>query len=205
MKQVWAVTVIVFAVSSGPLRAQCASTVATTGLGNCIDFLLATSETLTDQTMDLVSNGFTFQWGSASYTDFGAKNIVIHLPDCASMDADAMRAKIAYVAHELGHGVRGRQEDTSSREAYVESWCDNEGYAVINNIVGREEIKVCSSNTSDIGIAASNPAQLLTLYNEGGNVARTVGSAFCDNNVESVSGKTYREYYGDQYDELYGD
>lgn len=189
-----------------PVNAQCASSVPTTGLGLCIDFMLTSSERLTDQVGDVSAASFVFSWGAASETRYHTQppEIVIQSYDCMSGDTAGLYSRTAITAHELGHAVRGPIQDTSSREAFIQSWCDNEGYAVINNILGRQEIQACSMNMIDIPVVAANETQLLAVYAAGGDVMRNVGDAFCDNNITSSTGEPYRDFYGDHYDQHYG-
>lgn len=201
MKQIVPIAVALLLTAPGPLKAECAGSPPTTGLGSCIDFMLATSQLLTGQANGL---GYTFSFGNASYTDFVAKEIVIPAYNCESFDTTGLYFRTAVLAHELGHAELGLVQDTSSKEAFVESWCDHEGYAVINNIHGRAETLICSMNAVDIAIAASNGNELLSIFNSGGNAVKNVGSSFCDHNVTSTTGQNYRDFYGDYYDAHYG-
>lgn len=200
-----AATAACFGLISSPANSQCAPAPPSTGLGPCLDFMVASSDLLTGQVHQLQLDGWAFAWGTGSNTDYQAMVITIQsMPACGVATAAEMYFRTAVTAHEMGHALRGYQQDTSSREAYIDSWCSNEGHAVINNIQGREEVLVCSVNTVDIGIAASNPSQLLSLYVGGGDIAKAVGGAFCDHNVTSTNPPmNYRDFYGDWYDTHY--
>lgn len=198
MKQTLFALAIPLLLYGSAANSQCASVPPTTGLGDCIDLVTAASAQLTEQISTL---GYVIQYGPSSHTDYVNQDIYIQSYNCDSWNIDDLYFTVAALAHELGHAERGIVQDTSSRTAYITSWCDNEGYAVINNIKGREEILACSSGGSDIGLAASNQSQLLTTYNAGGpDVLTNVGKAFCDNNVASTTGQTYNDFYGDHYD-----
>ncbi|MNV65796.1 hypothetical protein D3C71_1585140 [compost metagenome] len=94
------------------------------------------------------------------------------------------------------------RQDTASRTAYIQSWCDAEGHAVINDIHARAETLQCTRSRVDIGLAAANAAELLGIARDG-NGLRRVGEAFCRSNLTSTTGQNYRDYYGAYYDAHY--
>lgn len=191
---------------SGAGNAQCTNTPPTTDLGPCIDFMVSASVLLTSQADQLMADDWEFQWSNTgSFTDYDDKVMAIQQHDCFTGSYDDLKYRVSVVAHEMGHALRGIQQDTSTREAYIESWCDNEGAAVVNNILGRDEILSCSMNTTDIELAASQAsiAPLLAIYAAGGNVIRNVGSEFCDTNETSTTNENYRDFFGGWYDKHY--
>jgi len=146
--------------------------------------------------------GYRLHWGPASYTDHELKRIYIQTYDCGQADSTVLHSRAALMAHELGHAEYGVQQDTRSRAAYIESWCDAEGHAVINNIRARGQILRCDGAGMDIGLVASNAAQLLEIHGSAGANRRRIGAAFCTSNLTSTTGQNYRDYYGAYYDKL---
>lgn len=200
MKKVqWMFPILLLCSTPIQVIAACSPMPPTTGLGDCVDFITSGSSTLTNQVGSL---GYSIQYGGTSYTDYVAKKIVVPSYICSPDSIPKLYNTVATLAHELGHAEHGVREDTSSRDAYIKSWCDNEGYAVINNIKGRDEIFDCSANSADIGVVASNRAQLISLY-EGGGGMTDVGKAFCESNTTSTTGQSYLDFYGDYYDKHY--
>ncbi len=175
-------------------QAQCAAAPPATGLGACIDAMAAHSALLSRQVLTL---GYRLQYGRASYTDHELKRIYILAYDCGQAESTGLNARLALIAHELGHAEYGVRQDTTSRAAFIQSWCDAEGHAVINNLLGRAEILQCTGTRVDIGLAAANAAELL---GSGGNDRRRLGEAFCRSNSTSTTGQNYRDYYGGFYD-----
>lgn len=180
--------------------ARCAAAPPVTGLGACIDRMAAHSALVTRQANGL---GYRFAYGAGSYTDHELKRIYIQAYDCRQAEPVGVNARLALLAHELGHAEYGVRQDTASRAAYVQSWCDAEGHAVINNILARAETLQCTAGSVDIGLAAVNAAQLLALQREDGASVRRVGAAFCSSNLTSTTQQNYRDYYGAYYDAHY--
>ena len=180
--------------------AQCAAAAPATGLGACIDTMAAHSALVTRQANGL---GYRFQYAAASYTDHELKRIYIQAYDCRQSEPVGLNARLALLAHELGHAEYGVRQDTASRDAYIQSWCDAEGHAVINNILARAETLQCTGGSVDIGLAAANAAQLLELQRADGRRARRIGEAFCASNFTSTTRQNYRDYYGAYYDAHY--
>ncbi|PPV11077.1 hypothetical protein [Xanthomonas axonopodis] len=177
------------------------TSVPTTGLGTCVDFIASGSTTLTGQ----INNNtvYAITYGTASYTDTLGKVIYIRNYSCYSQDLPGLYFTVSALAHEFGHVNFNYSFPKTTRQAYIDEACKMEGLAVINNITARNEIWDFSQNSADIRLAASNPDQLFAVYNAGGsNVASNVGKAFCDNNITSTTGQNYNDYYGEQYDDL---
>lgn len=183
-----------------PTGAKCAASAPTTGLGACIDRVAASSDLATRQIVNL---GYRFSYGQGSYIDYVSKTIYIQSYDCSAGDEASLRHRLSALAHELGHAEYGVRQDTTSRTAYIQSWCDTEGYAVINNMRVRTEILACSQSSTDIGLSASNPAELLHIHSTSKESIRDIGRSFCLNNFTSTTGQNYIEYYGRYYDANY--
>ncbi|MET1114411.1 MAG: hypothetical protein ABWY08_05565 [Comamonas sp.] len=183
-----------------PARAQCAPAAPVTGLGTCIDSMAGNSARVTRQINGL---GYRLHYGPASYTDYELKRIYIQAYDCRQVDTTGLYARAAIVAHELGHAEYGMRQDTRSRAAFIESACDSEGHAVINNILARAETLQCSAQSMDIGLAASNAGQLLDIHRARSADRRRIGEAFCQSNFTSTTRQNYRDYYGAYYDAHY--
>ena len=183
-----------------PANAQCAPNPPNTGLGSCIDFMAATSISETNQIHIL---GYKFAYAAGSYIDYKEKTIYIKSYDCENPDTLGLYTRLSLLSHELGHAEYGVKQDTTSREAYIKSWCDSEGYAVINNIRTRSETLICSTNSVDIGLAASNAAELLNINSAGRERIQKTGEAFCKNNFTSTTKQNYIDYYGSYYNAHY--
>ena len=81
----------------------------------------------------------------------------------------------------------------------------NEGLAVLNNVMARNEIIATSQNTAVIPLAAANSQSLFALIAAGGaDLPKRVGNTFCEGNVTSTTGENYKVFYGKEYDKLYG-
>ncbi|MBS7780467.1 hypothetical protein [Acidovorax sp. CCYZU-2555] len=178
------------------VHSHCAATAPVTGLGACIDAMAAHSARITRQVNSL---GYRLHYGAASYTDHELRRIYIQAYDCGQVETVGLNARASLLAHELGHAEYGVRQDTASRSAYIQSWCDAEGHAVVNNIHARAETLECTGHSVDIGLAASNAAELLRL----GTDRRRIGAAFCDSNFTSTTRQNYRDYYGAYYDAHY--
>ncbi|MGV7178727.1 hypothetical protein [Xanthomonas axonopodis] len=195
------VAAAIFLLSFVSFGTQAQTTVPTTGLGTCIDFITSQSTTLTEQINS--SPNFTIAYGSASYTDMPNKAVYIQNYSCESQDMPGMYFTVSALAHEFGHVKFNYSFAKTTRQAYIDEACKMEGLAVTNNIVARNEIWSSTQNSIDINLAASNPDQLFVIYYAGGpNVASNVGKSFCANNVTSTTGQNYNVYYGEQYDKL---
>ena len=181
-------------------QAQCASVPPVTGLGACIDSVAAQSSRMVGQINRL---GYRLHYGPGSYTDHELKRIYIQTYSCSQAENFGIHARVSILAHELGHAEYGVQQDTRSRAAYIQSWCDAEGHAVLNNIHARAEALQCSRKLVDIGVAASNASELLKMHAARGNDRRRIGEAFCAVNSTSTTGQNYRDYYGAYYDAHY--
>lgn len=192
----WLAALSALLMTHAPVHSQCAAAAPVTGLGACIDAMAAHSARITRQVNSL---GYRLHYGPASYTDHELKRIYIQVYDCGQTEALGLNARASLLAHELGHAEYGVRQDTASRAAYIQSWCDAEGHAVVNNIHARAETLQCTGHSVDIGLAASNAAELLGL----GTDRRRIGAAFCDSNFTSTTRQNYRDYYGAYYDAHY--
>jgi hypothetical protein len=188
---------LLLAVAIAPAWPRCAPAPPATGLGACMDSMAGNSARVTQQIQSL---GYRLHWGPASYTDYELKRIYIQAYDCRQVETTGLYARASILAHELGHAEYGMRQDTRSRAAFIESACDSEGHAVINNILARAETLQCSAQSMDIGLAASNAAQLLDIHRADGAPRRRIGKAFCESNFTSTTRQNYRDYYGAFYD-----
>jgi len=187
-------------VAPPPALAQCAPAAPVTGLGACIDVLAGHSVRVSGQINRL---GYRFHYAAGSYTDHELKRIYIQSYDCTQPQPGGALARAAILAHELGHAEYGVRQDTASRAAFIQSWCDSEGQAVINNVHARAETLQCTGHGVDIGLAAANAAQLLEIQRLHADHRRRMGEAFCRSNFTSTTGQNYLDYYGAYYDAHY--
>ncbi|MEX0181327.1 MULTISPECIES: hypothetical protein [unclassified Stenotrophomonas] len=173
-----------------------------TGLGDCVDFVIYGSPTLTTQ---VNSTDFQFLYGPGSYLDKPGKKVYVSNYTCSPNNLAGLNYAVAQVAHEMGHLYLDQGWPLGTRADYIEKACTNEGLAVLNNVTARNEIIATSENTVDIGLAAANSTALLAVIAGGGaNLAKRVGDTFCDGNVASTTGENYKIYYGKEYDTIYG-
>lgn len=172
-----------------------------TGLGQCIDFIIYGSPTLTAQ---VNSSAYAFAYASGAY--FDRENGVIYIQsfvcNSSAPDYPGIYFRVSQVAHEVSH-TSDQGFPLGTREDYIEKACTNEGAAVLNNAVARSEILGTSEGFADIGLAAANTGALIALINAGGaDLAKRVGDLFCDTNVTSTSGVNYKIHWGNVYDAL---
>ncbi|UYC11865.1 hypothetical protein [Xanthomonas sp. CFBP 8445] len=171
-----------------------------TGLGQCVDFVIYGSGTLTGQV-----NGtkFPFVYGPASYLDKSGKTVYIENYSCDSQDVPGLYQRVSAVGHEMGHLYLDQGWVLGSRDDYIAKACTNEGRAVLNNSTARNEILDTSNGGADIRLIGANASVLLDMIAAGGdNLAERVGDAFCTANVTSTTGENYKVYYGNEYDKL---
>ncbi|MEE7545738.1 hypothetical protein HF319_00595 [Xanthomonas sp. Kuri4-1] len=171
-----------------------------TGLGQCVDFVIYASSTLTGQVNEAA---FPFVYGPATYLDKPGKTVYIQSYSCDSGDIPGIYTRVSMVGHEMGHLYFDQGWVLSTRDDYIAKACTNEGRAVLNNSTARTEILDTSQGGSDIQLIAANAQSLLTMISAGGeNLAERVGDAFCAANVTSTTGENYKVYYGNEYDKL---
>lgn len=172
-----------------------------TGLGQCIDFIIYGSPTLTAQ---VNTSGYAFAYASGAYFDRINRVIYIQSFVCNpnAPDYQGIYFRVSQVAHEMSHTF-DQGFPLGTREDFIEKACTNEGSAVINNAVARAEIMGTSEGFVDIGLAAANPGALIALINAGGaDLAKRVGDLFCDTNITSTSGVNYKVHWGNVYDAM---
>ena len=165
-----------------------------TGLGQCIDFIIYGSETLTSQ---VNSTSHAFAYASGAYLDRDNKVIYIQAFSCNpdAPDFAGIYFRVSQVAHEISHTF-DQGFPLGTRSDYIEKACTNEGRAVLNNAVARTEVLNTSEGFADIGLAAANAGALMALINGGGvDLAKRVGALFCDTNVTSTTGDNYRVHW----------
>jgi hypothetical protein len=194
--------------SSRPYPRHIAGNPVTTGLGECIDFLIYGSDTLTNQ---VNSVPYTFQYSIGAWTDHTNKVIYIQNYACPSAppsDMAPLYGRVAQVTHELGHVVYYKLVRIDTRQNYIDDSCEGEGAGVSNNIVGRNEIMVTSNDTVNIGLVGTDSVepQMEAIFGSTSppDSHKQIGSIFCPNNVTSTTGEIYTDYYGRMWDERYG-
>ncbi|KWV13238.1 hypothetical protein [Xanthomonas translucens] len=181
-------------------QAHAQSQPVNTGLGQCVDFVIYGSSTLTGQV-----NGttFPFVYGPSTYLDKPGQTVYIQNYSCASNDIPGLYTRVSMVGHEMGHLYLDQGWVLGTRDDYIAKACTNEGRAVLNNSTARNEILNTSQGSADIQLIAANTSALLAMIAAGGdNLAERVGDAFCTANVTSTTGENYKVYYGNEYDKL---
>lgn len=177
-------------------------------LGQTVDTLIAKSPTLTNNLKSLESQGWKIDYGTAgggSYANRREKSITLD----SNLKNDPNQTT-QVLAHEVGHALHPYQENTSSRQAYLNGTLDDEGAATLKNIQVQREI--IQAGGPDIGIAGNpkNHASYIQTYNQflkDGNTQdaiRKIGSQFGANEFTSTTGQNYADYYGGWYDKHYG-
>lgn len=166
-----------------------------TGLDVGVDDLAYSVYALHWRVKQVDREGWEIAYGDASFADKTRQLINV-------LRGQSVPYTTSHLAHELGHATGGFGENTSSREAYIKSRCTDEGYALGVNINARKSIKQCAG--ADIGVV-STQVPFFTEWYESMAAAPPIsygdfGFAFCERNVESISGKNYLDYYGDWYD-----
>lgn len=168
--------------------------------GSEVADLAAKSPTLRADLAKLEAEGWEIKEGNpggGSYANSDSKEIVLD----PNMDANTT---VQTLAHETGHAKDTSGVDTSSREAYLRTTLDGEGYATINNIEVQREIQAAGG--PDIGIAGNHDAQYEQAYEQGvksgdmDKAADDIGQIFGKGERTSTTGQTYEDYYGGYYD-----
>ncbi len=192
-----------------PMQTDTPARIASSGLGNDVDRLVALSPKLHGDLGDLRKKGWTIVHGPAgrgSYTDRSAMppRIVID-----AMNRGRPLQTTQALAHETGHALYQYTEDVSSKKAYVDGKLADEGAATLNNIKVRREI--LAHGGPDIGIAgnAANHPAYNAAYDQfvkDGDAAKarhTIGQIYGRGEFTSVNNQSYRDYYGTWYDWTY--
>lgn len=166
-----------------------------TGLGGGVDDLAHSAYALQWRVKQVDREDWTIAYGDASFTD--KKKQLINV-----VRGQSVPYTTSHFAHEVGHATGGFGENTSSREAYIRSRCTEEGFALGVNINARRRIKQCAG--ADVGVV-STQVPIFTEWYESMAAAPPIsygdfGYAFCERNVESISGKNYLDFYGHWYD-----
>lgn len=176
-----------------------------TGLGDCIDFMLYGSASMTEQVHRVYSQGYAFLYANRSVTDRRNKKIYIERAGRRVRDQLSPAYPIVrLVTHELGHAAFPFRANLSSRKKYIESNCENEGLAFSNNVLGRDEIFEISRGKINMGLATAKEKEIESLYRSNTSDLKRVGMFFCRNNITSNTRENYIDYYGKQYDKIKG-
>lgn len=169
-----------------------------TGLGSGVDDLAHSAYALQWRVKQVDAEDWIIAYGDASFTDKTKQFISV-------VRGQSIPYTTSHFAHEIGHATSSFGENISSREAYIKSRCTDEGFALGININARKRIKQCA--TADIGVVSAEVPFFTDWYD---SMAANppiyygdFGRAFCEKNIESVSGKSYLDYYGDWYDSHY--
>lgn len=201
MKLVISGTLLLALVVSAPTKAQ--QLPPQTGLGDCVDFIIYASPTLTNQ---VNTAPYTFAYSSSSWIDKDNKVVYVMNYTCSSANLHGLYGAVGQVSHEMGHAFFDAPASLAGpKDAFVKRMCTDEGRAVLNNWKARSEILETSEGTAEIPLIASNASQLQAIILAGGEkLDERVGSSFCDNNTNSLTGENYRTFYGKWYDENVG-
>jgi type VI secretion system secreted protein VgrG len=179
-----------------------------TGLGKDVDALVNKSPTLKKEIKKIQARKGKIAKGTAgmgTYTDPATRNITIdsNYTDPKDITKNA--------AHEVGHSLNPDKAPDASKltkAQYVDAKLRGEGRAVYNNLKARDEIRAAGG--PDIGVITSDPANVAKyekVYNDPklseAQKLKQLGEVFRNNEHPSTDpGKTYGQYYGDDYDNL---
>lgn len=201
MKLVISGTLLLALVMSAPAKAQ--QPPVQTGLGECVDFVIYGSPTLMNQ---VNTAPYTFKYSNASWIDKDNKIVYVMNYTCSPDNLHGLNGVVGQVSHEMGHAFFDAPASLAGpKDAFVKRMCTDEGRAVLNNWTARSEILNTSEGTVEIPLIASNASQLQAIILAGGEkLDERVGSSFCDNNTNSLTGENYRTFYGKWYDENVG-
>ncbi len=174
-----------------------------TGLGECVDFIIYGSATLTGQ---VNSTTYSLSYAAASWTDHAASAVYIADYRCSPDDLHGLYTTVGLLSHEMGHvHFDGPFSASGPRSAFIDRMCTAEGRAVLNNWSARSEVLQTSLGSVYIPLIANNATQLQALISGGGQgLDERVGSSFCDSNFTSTTENSYRDYYGQWYDKNIG-
>lgn len=169
-----------------------------TGLGGGVDDLVHSGYSIQWRTRDVDRKGWKIQYGNSSSVDVLNKVMTV-------LSGQSVSYTTSHFSHEVGHATSSFREDLASRDAYIRSRCTDEGFALGVNIVARKEIKHCAG--VDTGVVSADVPYFTDWFASMANNPPVLygdfGYAFCERNIESVSGKNYLDYYGDWYDAHY--
>jgi type VI secretion system secreted protein VgrG len=143
--------------------------------------------------------------GGGSYADRDRKVITIDGNERGN-PVEAVNS----ISHEVGHAQYPYVPDVSSKAAFLSGTFADEGAATLKNIQAQREIM--ANGGPDIGLAGNpaNHAAYNAAYNQylsDGNAAaarNTIGAVYATGERTSTTNQTYQDYYGDWYDENYG-
>jgi len=186
------------------------------GLGRAIKELINKSPTLTSHIDGLIADGWSFEYGTKTETDKGAK--IIRLTE--SLKTNTKRTVLG-IAHEVGHARDNRAEWISfaglTKQQYIErntlNQLEGEGTATFYSLGIRDELlnntKTPTRAGIDIGVDGANTGRFTAIYdhykkNEQGfdkegsisAMARVYGNHETPNNSPN---KKYFQYYRDFY------
>ena len=166
------------------------------GLPNEFNKTIATSGTLVAGINQLRDNG----WQIIRNTTFGSfsdKGLRIISLDGYTLNSNDRTFNT--LAHEVGHAIYTGVHRTWSREAFIDDYLKDEGYATMYHIkVVREAQSVLGYDIgrSDIRIFYDD----YDLYGFTEEGYSKIGTYYGDNYQTSTSGELYKDYYGNLYD-----
>ncbi|TKR30186.1 type IV secretion system protein [Luteimonas gilva] len=189
--------------------------VASTVFGDKVDRLIGLSATLQQDLLQLQTKHWKIVYGApdkGSITDRSTDPPSIIIDGrWKGNDKETLRALV----HEIGHASYPYKPDYSSREAYIRGALCDEAAAMVKNIQIRREILESTNAQTDIGLngTAVNHEKYNAAYDQylldkdEVKLRTSIGNVFGDHEYVSVrkgAKKSYREYYGEEYDLRYG-
>jgi uncharacterized Zn-binding protein involved in type VI secretion len=176
-------------------------------LGDNVDTLIVKSPTLVKNLKTLESQGWKIDYGTTgggSFANRREKTITLD----SNLKGDEKQAT-QVLAHEVGHALHPYEQDTRSRQAYLNGTLDDEGAATLKNIqVQREIIQAGGPNIRIAGDEKNHPSyeEAYNQFQKDGNyqaAIRKIGAKFGTNEFTSTTGQNYADYYGGWYDKHY--
>lgn len=194
------------------------STNATSGLGSTFDSLINMSSIFSNEIKKVQSWGYTIVWDTTSNTDY--VNRVIHVN--SNMESANV---LGALSHELGHVIYGHDyglgDYSLSRDQYISSWMNNEGFAQLNTMRIREQygplsnvVNIQGSSIGQINMeydayhSSSAVYKELRLYERGADYLQYTGfrvgitmrdeTAYVDHGTGEVV--NYQTMYGHNWD-----
>lgn len=123
MKLVISGTLLLALVVSAPTKAQ--QQPVQTGLGECVDFMIYGSSTLTNQ---VNTAPYTFVYSSSSWIDKDNKVVYVMNYTCSPTNLHGLYGAVGQVSHEMGHAFFDAPASLAGpKGAFVKRMCTDEG------------------------------------------------------------------------------
>lgn len=184
----------------------------TTGLGADVDEIVNMSPSLKAKMKALLDDGWAIDAAPGNPVECDKEAKIIRI------DTDeSTNEQVQSLAHEAGHAAYQTDPEVpmagKTKEEYVDANLMNdlkdEGEATLSNIEARNEI--LENGGPDIGIAGNtdnHPAyqESYDNYQESGDrdkAREEIGTIFADGEEAGDTGKSYRDYYSEWYEENY--